>query len=88
MQIAEKIKWKFRNSPVLNRKALRKMLLANPNKYEGESNRQSVVFFTAWKCGTTIADQIFRQLLPDKALQAVDYQSYIEYNLWIIRMKN
>jgi hypothetical protein len=62
-------------------RSIEEKLFTDGKKYALKSNSHSAVFFTTWKCGTVIADQIFKQMSHSLKLQPVDYQTYVEYNM-------
>src|SRR5690606_7846671 len=53
----------------------------NPSKFTEQVGPQSVLYFTTWKCGSVITNQIFQCLCSHLKLRPVDFQTYIEYNI-------
>src|SRR5690606_38944330 len=61
-------------------RTIEERLLAGGRKSLSKSKATSVIFFTTWKCGSVITDQIFKRLSRSLNIVPVDFQTYLEYN--------
>jgi hypothetical protein len=62
-------------------KSLAEVFLKDPRKLINNSPATSIIFFTSWKCGSVVSDRLLKELAKLLNLRAVDYQTYLEYNV-------